>query len=81
MPLLREHLLIDHYVLGQRCGRLATANRQPLDRVFLEEGPGWDDGDKGHGCAGKANLEGQRDILGEVADKKGNGLFGVLVLV
>ena len=80
-PLLREHLLINHYVLRQCYGGLATADRQPLDGVFIEEGPGWDDGDKGNGSAGKANLEGQRDVLGEIADEEGNGLFEKLFLV
>ena len=47
-------------------GPVAAADRQPLDRVLVEEWPGRDDDEEGEGGAAQANPDGQLDVLQEV---------------
>lgn len=70
--------LIDDQMVWDR-NSCSSPNRKPSDRVLVIERPWWDDCDERKGGASEANIEGELDILQEVADEEGNGLSGVSV--
>lgn len=55
----------------------SSTDRKPSEGVFVVERPWWDDCDKRKGGASEADVDGELDILQEVANEEGDGLVGV----
>lgn len=75
---LGHNLSIHSDNMGESCllsCTLTTCGWQPLNWVLLEEWPRWDDNDEGESGAGKSDVEGELDVLGDEADKEGESLL------
>ena len=57
--------------------RLASADRKPLDGVLVVERPWRDGGDEGDGGAAECNVNGELDVLQDIANNKGDDLYTV----
>lgn len=71
-----NRLLVDNNRLryADVLARGASADRKPLDRVLVEEGPRRDDSHERKSGSSKSNIDCKLDVLQDVADDKGDGL-------
>lgn len=72
-----DSFLIYNQIVWNRSS-CSTTDRKPPDRVLVVERPWRNDGDERKGGTSEADVDGKLDILQEVADEEGDGLFGVL---
>jgi hypothetical protein len=69
-PISFERFVVDDQV----CRRCNSSYRQPFHGVSVVEGPGRNNEDEDGGGANQADVNGELDVLKEVADNEGNGL-------
>lgn len=76
--LLGHNLPIHSDTMDESCllsCTLTTRCWQPLDGVLFEKWPRWDDDEEGESGAGKTDVEGELNVLGDEADEEGNSLL------
>ena len=69
-------LLIYDQILRDR-NSCSSPDRKPFEGILVVERPWGNYGDEGKGGSSESDVDGELDILQEVADQEGDGLFGV----